>query len=151
MCAIATSSCAAHPGTGQQQQHTSLCRQKRVCPTPTFQEDESLLQYLGFFLLFVSQEQNIATQTHSTLSRVFTCLDRIVQLIETSTRNEQPAYLEIWQKLATLQVYSSSNPQGSKSVSLASSKEHYLCQVRRKALVNLFWDSLITSGRRKGE
>lgn len=50
----------------------------------------------GVFLLFLSQEQNIATQKHSTISRVFTCLDRIVHLIEASTCNEQPVYPEIW-------------------------------------------------------
>lgn len=91
---------AAHPGTSQQQQqqqHTSFPMQaEKNAPYTNSLEGWLLAAFAGVFLLFMSQEENIATQTHSTVSRVFSCLDRIVHLAEASTCNEQPVYWEIW-------------------------------------------------------
>lgn len=95
------------------------------------------------FFLFLSQEQNIATQAPSTISRLFACLDRIVHLTETSTHNEQPICPPINSvgSCHPSSVFIQQYVWGSKSVSLASSEEQHLYQVRRRVLVNLFWDS----------
>lgn len=101
--------------------------------------------------LFLSQEQNIVAQAPSTISRFFTCLDRIVHLTEASTRNEQLICLprNSVESCEPSSVFIQQYAWGSKNVSLDSSKEKYLYQVRRRAFVNLFCDSLIIRGRRK--
>lgn len=87
----------------------------------------------------------------STISRVFTCLHKIVHLTEASTCNGQPICpprnsLEICHPSS---VFIQQYAWGSKSVSLPFHRSRYLYQVRRGELVNLFRESLIIRGRRK--
>lgn len=79
--------------------HFLSCAGRKECSLHQNFKKMILKHNLLFLLLFPSREQNTATQTPSTISRVFTCLDRIVHLTQTSIKPSMSTvsvYLEIW-------------------------------------------------------
>lgn len=129
-------------------EHSFFCLGRKDC---TLHQDFWKTTHNHDLFFYFSHKNWMLTLRHPLSHQDFTCLDRIVHLTEVSTSNEQSVcLLRNWVESCTpSHVFIHQYAWWSKSVSLLSSKEQYLYKVRRGALVNLFWDSLIIRGRRK--